>query len=289
VWAGDGWLFKLPALDFAGGTVVHISSGISALVACIMLGKRIGYPKRAFMPHSIALTVIGASLLWFGWFGFNAGSALGASGLAAQAFVNTNTAAAVTGLAWALTEWVHRGKPTMLGAATGAVAGLVAITPAAGFVTVPSSILIGIGCAIVCYIGVNYLKPKLGYDDSLDVFGVHGLGGTWGALATGIFATRSVNPAGADGLLAGNPTQLWNQFLGVAAGWGLAIVGTAVILSLVRLVTPLRATEEEELGGLDLALHGENAYNILGSSGSEVLGHAASVHGGATVAAAPSK
>jgi Amt family ammonium transporter len=289
VWAADGWLLKKPALDFAGGTVVHISSGISALVACLMLGKRIGHPKRAFMPHSITLTVIGAGLLWFGWFGFNAGSALGASGLAAQAFVNTNTAAAVTGLAWALTEWVHRGKPTMLGAATGAVAGLVAITPAAGYVTVPASILIGLGCTVLCYLGVNFLKPKFGYDDALDVFGVHGLGGTWGALATGLFATKAVNPTGADGLFAGNPAQLWNQLVGVATGWGLAIVGTVVILSLVKLVTPLRATEEEELGGLDLALHGENAYNILGATGSEVAGHGAPIHGTAAVATASTK
>ena len=220
--------------------------------------------------HSITLTLIGGGLLWFGWFGFNAGSALGANGLAAQAFVNTNTAAAMTGLAWALIEWVHRGKPTVLGAVTGAVAGLVAITPAAGYVTVASSLVIGLGCAAVCYVGVNLLKPKFGYDDSLDVFGVHGLGGTWGALATGLFATKAVNPAGADGFFYGNPTQLWNQLIGVGAGWALAIVGTAVILSLVKLVTPLRVSDEEELGGLDLALHGETAYNLLGSGGMHV-------------------
>ena len=261
VWAADGWLLKLPALDFAGGTVVHVSSGVSALVACLMLGKRTGYPKRAFPPHSITFTLVGGALLWFGWFGFNAGSALGANGLAAQAFVNTNTAAATTGLTWALIEWVLRGKPTVLGTVTGAVAGLVAITPAAGFVTVSSSILIGLGCAVVCYLGLNVLKPRLGYDDALDVFGVHGLGGTWGALATGLFATKAVNAAGADGLFYGNPAQLLNQVKGVGASWILAIVGTFVILKVVSLLTPLRVAEEDEMAGLDLALHGEVAYN----------------------------
>jgi Amt family ammonium transporter len=252
-------------LDFAGGTVVHISSGVSALVVAIMIGKRLGYPQRRFLPHSLTLTLVGGSLLWFGWFGFNGGSALAADGLAAHAFVTTHVCAATTGLAWALVEWAHRKKPTVLGAVTGAVAGLVAITPAAGFVTVPASMAIGLGCAAVCYLGVNTLKPRFGYDDSLDVFGVHGLGGTWGALATGLFATTSVNAGGADGLFYGNPGQLWVQFVGVAAGWGLAIVGTAVILGGIRLVTTLRVTEEEEVTGLDLALHGETAYSNLGS------------------------
>jgi ammonium transporter, Amt family len=260
VWGG-GWLMKMGALDFAGGTVVHISSGVSALVAAIVIGKRKGYPQRPFPPHSVPMTLLGGSLLWFGWFGFNAGSALGASGLAASAFVCTHMAAAVCGLVWALTEWVHRGKPTVLGCVTGAVAGLVAITPAAGYVTVPAALVIGIGCAIVCYFGVNFLKPRFGYDDSLDVFGVHGIGGTWGALATGIFATKAVNPAGADGLLAGNAGQLGTQFIGVAAGWGAAIVGTFVILKLVGAITPLRVAAEEEDAGLDIALHGEVAYN----------------------------
>jgi ammonium transporter, Amt family len=263
VWASDGWLFQLPALDFAGGTVVHISSGVSALIACLLLGPRLGFPQRAFPPHSITLTLLGGSLLWFGWFGFNAGSALGASGLAAQAFVNTNTAAAMTGLAWAVIEWVHRGKPTVLGIVTGAVAGLVAITPAAGYVTVPSSLLIGLGAAIVCYFGVNVLKARFGYDDSLDVFGVHGLGGTWGALATGIFATKTVNAAGADGLLAGNAVQLLNQLKGVGAAWLLAIVGTFVIFKAIAFIMPLRVSEEDETSGLDLALHGEVAYNAV--------------------------
>jgi Amt family ammonium transporter len=264
VWGG-GWMGRLGVLDFAGGTVVHISSGVSAIVAALVVGKRIGYPVRSFPPHNLTLTLLGGSLLWFGWFGFNGGSALASNGLAASAFVTTHTAAATTGLAWALIEWLHRKKPTVLGAVTGVVAGLVAITPAAGFVTVPAAIAIGLGCAIVCYLGVNLLKPRFGYDDSLDVFGVHGLGGTWGALATGIFATSSVNPAGRDGLLYGNPAQLWTQFIGVAAGWGLAIAGTYVILRMIKIFMPLRVTEEEEVVGLDLSLHGEAAYNILGS------------------------
>jgi Amt family ammonium transporter len=268
VWGG-GWLGAMGTLDFAGGTVVHISSGVSALVAAIMIGRRIGYPRRLFPPHSLTLTLVGGSLLWFGWFGFNGGSALASNGLAAHAFVTTHVAAATTGLAWALVEWVHRKKPTVLGAVTGAVAGLVAITPAAGFVTVPAAMAIGLGCTVVCYAGVNTLKPRFGYDDSLDVFGVHGLGGTWGALATGLFATTSVNPAGHDGLFYGNPGQLWAQLVGVAAGWGLAIVGTAVILGAIRLVTSLRVSEEDEVAGLDLALHGEAAYNVGTGVGAE--------------------
>lgn len=265
VWGG-GWLGAMGTLDFAGGTVVHISSGVSALVAAVMIGRRSGYPRRLFPPHSLTLTLVGGSLLWFGWFGFNGGSALAADGLAAHAFVTTHIAAATTGLCWALIEWAHRQKPTVLGAVTGAVAGLVAITPAAGFVTVPGAMAIGVGCAVVCYVGVNTLKPRFGYDDSLDVFGVHGLGGTWGALATGLFATTSVNAAGADGLFYGNPGQLWPQFVGVAAGWGLAIVGTAAILAGIRLFTPLRVSEEEEVTGLDLSLHGEAAYSSGGGS-----------------------
>ena len=264
VWGG-GWLGAMGTLDFAGGTVVHISSGVSALVAAIMIGRRSGYPRRLFPPHSLTLTLVGGSLLWFGWFGFNGGSALAANGLAAHAFATTHMAAATTGLCWALIEWVHRKKPTVLGAVTGAVAGLVAITPAAGFVTVPGAMAIGVGCAVICYLGVNTLKPRFGYDDALDVFGVHGLGGTWGALATGLFATTSVNAGGADGLFYGNAGQLWPQFVGVAAAWGLAIVGTAAILGGIRLFTSLRVTEEEEVTGLDLTLHGEAAYSTGGS------------------------
>jgi ammonium transporter, Amt family len=269
VWGG-GWLMKMGALDFAGGTVVHISSGVSALIAALVIGKRAGYPKKMLPPHNLTLTMIGASLLWFGWFGFNAGSALGANGLAAIAFTVTNTAAAAAGLAWAGIEWMHRGKPTVLGIVTGAVAGLVAITPAAGFVTTPASLVIGLGAGVVCYFGVNKLKPLFGYDDSLDVFGVHGLGGTWGAIATGIFATKTVNPAGADGLLYGNPTQLVNQLAAVCAAVALASAGTFIILKLVSLITPLRVTEEEEIAGLDVALHGEVAYNLLAPGMSSV-------------------
>jgi Amt family ammonium transporter len=262
VWGG-GWLMKRGALDFAGGTVVHISSGVSALVAAIVIGPRVGHPGKTLPPHNLSLTVIGASLLWFGWFGFNAGSALGANGLAALAFTVTNSAAAMGGLSWTFIEWVHRGKPTLLGAVTGAVAGLVAITPASGYVTVSASLAIGLGASIVSYIGINTLKPRFGYDDSLDVFGVHGLGGTWGAIATGIFATKSVNAAGADGLLYGNPGQLVDQLISVGAGWALAAVGTFAILKAISLVTPLRVTKEEEITGLDLVLHGEVAYNFL--------------------------
>ncbi|HXG91528.1 MAG TPA: ammonium transporter [Blastocatellia bacterium] len=273
VWGG-GWLMKLGALDFAGGTVVHISSGVSALVAAMVVGRRIGFPRKMLPPHNVSLTVIGASLLWFGWFGFNAGSALGASGLSALAFTTTNTAAAMAGLVWTAIEWRHRSKPTILGAATGAVAGLVAITPAAGYVTVSSSLAIGLGAGIVCYLGVNKLKPRFGYDDSLDVFGVHGLGGAWGAIATGIFATKSVNPAGADGLLYGNPAQLLNQLIGAASAAALAAAGTFAILKAVSLVTRLRVTEEEEIAGLDLALHGEVAYNFLSPGMSSASGAA---------------
>jgi Amt family ammonium transporter len=261
VWAPSGWLFTLPVLDFAGGTVVHVTAGVSALIACIVLGHRVGYPDRPFPPHSITLTMLGGSLLWFGWFGFNAGSALGASGVAAQAFVNTQAAAAVSGIGWTFVEWMHRGKPTLLGTVTGAVSGLVAITAAAGYVTVGSALVIGIGAAAVSYGAINFLKPRFGYDDALDVFGVHGLGGTWGALATGIFATKTVNPAGLNGLLAGNPAQLVHQLMGVATGWAIAAIGTFVILKGMALIGPIRVSEEDELAGLDLALHGEVAYN----------------------------
>lgn len=270
VWHSGGWLFKLGALDFAGGTVVHISSGVSALVACLVIGKRIGYPKMGLPPHNLPFTLIGAALLWFGWFGFNAGSALSANGIAAIAFATTNTAAATAGLTWAGLEWYFRGKPTVLGAATGAVAGLVAITPGAGFVNVPSSLAIGVGVSIICYIGLNVIKEKFGYDDSLDVFGVHGLGGTWGALATGIFCSSSVNPAAPDGLIYGNPGQLGIQFIGVVAGYAIAIVGTLVCLGLVSMVTSLRVTPEEEVAGLDYALHGEVAYNLFSPGMSNV-------------------
>jgi Amt family ammonium transporter len=261
VWGG-GWITKIGALDFAGGTVVHISSGISALIAALVIGKRKDYPHEAMLPHNLPMTVLGASLLWFGWFGFNAGSALSSGRIAAIAFVTTNTAAASSALAWVFTEWTHRGKPTVLGAATGAIAGLVAITPGAGFVGPISSIFIGIGAGMFCYIAIAIVKPKFGYDDSLDVFGCHGIGGTWGAIATGLFASSAINPDGADGLFFGNPGQLLNQTIGVIATWILAIVVTFIILKVVDKIIGLRIEEEEEVIGLDLSQHGESGYTL---------------------------
>jgi Amt family ammonium transporter len=273
VWGVGGWLRNLGALDFAGGTVVHISSGISALAAALIVGKRKGYGHQPMPPHNLPLTVMGASLLWFGWFGFNAGSALAANGLAAHAFMTTNTATAAAALGWMFTEWSSRGKPTVLGAASGAVAGLVAITPAAGFVTPMAAILIGAVAGFICYSACN-LKSKLGYDDSLDVVGVHGVGGTWGALATGIFATKLVNDAGGDGLLYGNPRQLWVQFIAVAVTWVLAFVMTAIILKVLDAVMGLRVTDEEEVAGLDLSQHSETAYTLGGGGyGDARAGH----------------
>ncbi|MGH7926420.1 MAG: ammonium transporter, partial [Candidatus Binatia bacterium] len=258
VWV-KGWLGDLGALDFAGGTVVHISSGASALVAAIMFGRRIGYGQETMAPHNLPFCVIGASLLWIGWFGFNAGSALAADGLAATAFMTTNTAAAAATLAWVFSEWASRGKPTALGAATGAVAGLVSITPAAGFVGPMSAIIIGAGGGILCYTACN-MKGKFGCDDSLDVVGVHGVGGTWGALATGLFASKAINPAGNDGLFFGNANQLWIQFVGVVATIAFAVVVTAIILSILKATMGLRLTEEEERMGLDLSQHNERGY-----------------------------
>jgi len=289
VWGG-GWLMKLGALDFAGGTVVHISSGVSALVASLIIGRRAGYPEKVLPPHNVPMTIMGAALLWFGWFGFNAGSALAANGLAAIAFTATHAAAAMAGLTWAFTEWFHRGKPTVLGTATGAVAGLVAITPASGYVSAIAALAIGVGAGLVGYWGVNVLKPRLGYDDSLDVFGVHGMCGTWGALATGLFASRSVNPMGADGAFFGNPGQLLVQLIGVLATWALAAGMTFLILKVVAVFTPLRVTEEEEIAGLDLVLHGEVAYNFLspGMGGSVRLPSRAEAAFGSAQAEEPS-
>jgi Amt family ammonium transporter len=258
VW-GKGWLGDMGALDFAGGTVVHISSGASALVAAIMFGKRVGYGQESMAPHNLPFCVIGASLLWVGWFGFNAGSALAADGLAATAFMTTNTAAAAATLAWVFAEWMSREKPTALGAATGAVAGLVSITPAAGFVGPISAIIIGAGGGILCYMACN-IKGKFGYDDSLDVVGVHGVGGTWGALATGLFASKAINPAGNDGLFFGNAGQLWVQFVGVVATIAFAVIVTAIILGILKATMGLRITEEEERMGLDLSQHNERGY-----------------------------
>ncbi len=260
VWGVGGWLRNLGALDFAGGTVVHISSGVSGLICAIVLGKRMGYRSEAMPPHSLPLTLIGASMLWFGWFGFNAGSAVASGALATSAFVVTNTATAAAALGWMFVEWAHRGKPTVLGAASGAVAGLVAITPASGFVGPISSIIIGIGAGVLCYFAV-VMKNSFGYDDSLDAFGVHAIGGTWGAIATGLFASKAINSAGNDGLFFGNPGQVITQIEAVAATWILAIVGTFIILKIVDAIMGLRVAKEEEQTGLDISQHNESAYN----------------------------
>ncbi len=263
VWAKDGWLHTMGALDFAGGTVVHISSGMSALVVALLIGKRSGYPRIAPAPHNMTYTLLGAALLWFGWFGFNAGSALAANELAVSAFINTNTAAAMAALAWLLIDWIVTKKPTVLGAATGAVAGLVAITPAAGFVTPMGAIAIGIIVAAVCYITVAVIKGRLGYDDSLDAFGVHGVGGTVGALLTGVFATRLVNSAGANGAAHGNLRQLGIQAVGVAATIAYAVVVTFILAKVLDLIMGLRVKVEEEAIGLDITQHKESAYTLI--------------------------
>ncbi len=263
VWAKGGWLGAnggLGALDFAGGTVVHISSGVSGLACAFVLGRRRGYGKENMAPHNLPMTVLGASMLWFGWFGFNAGSAVAAGALATSAFVVTNTATATAALAWMVAEWVYRGKPTVLGAASGAVAGLVAITPASGFVGPLSSIIVGAGAGVFCYTAV-VLKTRLGYDDSLDAFGVHGIGGTWGALATGLFASKLINSGGADGFFFGNPGQLWIQFIAVVASWALAFFGTLILLKIVDWTMGLRVSDEDEQVGLDLSQHEERAYS----------------------------
>ena len=259
VWGVKGWMREMGALDFAGGTVVHISSGASALVAAFLFGKRIGYGTEAMPPHNLPFSIIGAGLLWVGWFGFNAGSALAADGLATSAFVATHVATAAATLSWLAMDWILRGKPTVLGAASGAVAGLVAITPGSGFVGPISAIWIGIGGGMLCSIACS-LKPRFGYDDSLDVVGVHGVGGTWGALATGLFASKAINPAGNDGLFFGNPAQLGIQFVSVLATLVLAIVGSYIILSIIKVVMGLRVADEEEMMGLDLSQHNERAY-----------------------------
>jgi Amt family ammonium transporter len=261
VWSKGGWLAELGAIDFAGGTVVHISSGVSALVAATILGHRVGLGKEKMEPHDLTMTVLGAALLWFGWFGFNAGSALAANGLASVAFVTTNTAAAMAALTWVTVAWAHKGHPSVLGAAAGAVAGLVAITPAAGFVTPTSAILIGLGAGVFCYFAIQ-LREKLRVDDALDVWAVHGIGGTWGALATGIFATTAVNAAGKDGLLYGNPSQLLIQAVAVIASWVFCGVMTFIILKIVDAIIGLRVPEQEEVLGLDLTQHGEPAYQL---------------------------
>ena len=259
VWADGGWIRSLGALDFAGGTVVHITSGVSALVCARVLGRRLGYGTEPMEPHNVTMTLLGTGLLWFGWFGFNAGSALGASGLAASAFVNTHVAAAMAALAWLAAGWIKHRRPSVLGACAGAVAGLVGVTPAAGFVTPAGAICIGLLAGVGCFSVVEYLVRGR-VDDSLDVFGVHGIGGMIGALATGVFATKTVNAAGADGLLYGNPAQLGLQAIAVVV---VALYAAAIswgLLKLVDAVVGLRVSPEEELRGLDVTQHGEIAY-----------------------------
>jgi Amt family ammonium transporter len=275
VWGKGGLLNatlggRFPTLDFAGGTVVHITSGVSALVCALYLGKRTGYPKEPMPPHSLVLSFIGACLLWVGWFGFNAGSALASNGLATSAFVATHFAAAAATLGWLGGEWWIRGRPSALGAISGAVAGLVAITPASGFVTPMPALIIGLAAGIGCFVMVTFVKGIFGYDDALDAFGVHGAGGTLGALLTGVFATRTVNAVFHDpqgralpvGLLDGNVSQMGYQLVGIAMAWGFALVGTIVILKVTDLLIGVRASEEQESEGLDLTEHGEEAYNL---------------------------
>ena len=276
VWGKGGLLNaslggRFPCLDFAGGTVVHVTSGVSALVCALYLGKRVGYPREAMPPHSMVLSFIGACLLWFGWFGFNAGSALGSGPLATSAFVNTHFGAAAAALAWAAAEWMRSGKPSALGFISGAVAGLVAITPAAGFVQPMSALAIGAIAGFVCYFMVVKVKSWFGYDDSLDAFGVHGAGGTLGAILTGVFASSAINPIFKDaktgatlpsGVIEGNWHQLFNQFMGVIIAWVVSIVGTLILLKLVDLTIGLRVSREHEVEGLDVTQHGEEGYDF---------------------------
>jgi Amt family ammonium transporter len=262
VWGQGGWLKNLGVLDFAGGIVVHTSAGIAALVAAIIIGKRKNL-EHTPAPHNLPFVVLGTGMLWFGWFGFNAGSALAANGLAVSAFVATNAAAASAGLSWALLEWIRNGKPTLFGVVTGSIAGLATVTPASGFVTPSSALLIGVLASIICFIAVAVTKPKFGYDDSLDVFGVHGVGGVLGILATGLFASRAVNPQGANGLFYGNPKQLLIQLYGVSAAVIYTFIATVVIYKLVDIFFKMRVSEKEELMGLDLTQHHERAYTVL--------------------------
>jgi Amt family ammonium transporter len=263
VWGVDGWMRTLGILDFAGGTVVHISSGISGLVAAIIIGRRKGYKSIPMPPHNIPYVLLGTSLLWFGWFGFNAGSSLGINEITLLSFLNTNTAAAAAVLSWILVEWIRNKKATIVGSCTGAIVGLVAITPAAGFVTPLSALLIGALASPVCYLAINYIKEKFGYDDSLDAFGCHGIGGIFGALATGVFATTSINPAGADGALYGNLQQLLIQAVGVLATVAFCIIMTYVILKVISLFKSLRIETHAEETGLDSKYHGEEAYSNI--------------------------
>ena len=262
VWGDGGWLKGLGALDFAGGTVVHINAGIAALAAALVVGKRQGYGNHAtFIPHNLPMTVLGAGLLWFGWFGFNAGSALAANALASSAFTATHLATCAATLSWVGAEWMVRGKPTTLGAASGAVAGLVAITPAAGFVGPMAAILIGLGAGVICYLAV-LLKPRLGYDDSLDVVGVHCVGGVWGALATGLFASKLVNSAGADGLFYGNPGQFLIQVIAVVVTMAFSFIVSYILFKILDATMGLRVSAEDEVAGLDITEHQETGYSL---------------------------
>jgi Amt family ammonium transporter len=280
VWGVGGFLRNMGALDFAGGTVVHISAGISALVAVLIMGKRVGFGRTSMAPHNLPFAVIGSAMLWVGWFGFNAGSALGANGLASSAFMATHTAASMAALGWMLAEWLKSGKPTMLGAASGAVAGLVAITPASGFVTPMAAIVIGLAAGVVCY-SACLAKSLFGYDDSLDVVGVHGVGGILGAVLTGVFATKAINPAGNDGLLYGNPSLLITQIKAVAITIVFVAVGSAVILMIVKAIVGIRVSEQEERMGLDLSQHSESAY-VFGSDYDEAIEGPRSSHASKT-------
>jgi len=263
VWGIGGWLRNLGALDFAGGIVVHTSSGVSALVLALLIGKRIGVDEHTFTPHNLPFTVLGGALLWFGWFGFNAGSALAANELAANAFVTTNVATAAAGLTWALIEWQQYGSPTILGVVTGAVAGLVAVTPACGFVNPMNAILIGIFVSMFCYIAVARIKTRFKYDDSLDVFGIHGIGGIWGTIATGIFAEKAVNEAGANGLLFGNMQQFLVQSFLVLVAVTYAAAMTWVLYKFVDALIGMRVEQKQEIIGLDLTQHSESAYTLV--------------------------
>jgi Amt family ammonium transporter len=269
VWGVGGLLnatgTHIHSLDFAGGTVVHITSGVSALICALYLGKRVGYPDESMRPHNLVLSAVGACLLWVGWFGFNAGSAVNAGSLASSAFVATHFGAAAAALGWTFAEWIHNGKPSMLGAISGAVAGLVAITPASGFVEPFPAILIGAAAGVVCFLMVTAVKKKFNYDDALDAFGVHGMGGTLGAILTGVFATKEINDVYSGkpmGWIDGNPGQVLNQATAVAVSWVLAIVGTLIILKVCDLVVGVRATEQDEVQGLDLSMHGEEGYTF---------------------------
>lgn len=262
VWNPEGWLGNLGAIDFAGGTVVHISAGLSALAAALVIGRREGIDKEEPTPSNIPYVILGTALLWFGWFGFNAGSSLAADGVAVIAMVSTNTAAAAAGVTWMMADWVRKGKPSAVGFCVGAVCGLVAITPGSGYVTVTSAIIIGVVVGILSNTVANWRATRTKIDDSLDVFACHGIGGIWGALATGLFATLAVNPDGANGLFYGNPGQLTAQIIAIVVVGLYSFIGSIVILKVVGTITPLRVTHEEEEAGLDMSQHGEHAYAL---------------------------